>query len=241
MESLPTGQAGKKVTSYLLYALGEIVLVVIGIMIAVSINNWNTTQINRDRMKTAVEFMLTDLKKDSIARQAAMDFTIPQNREINKWLERINSDDATLDTIIHIMRYEFIGTWINHFSSNTTSYDNMKSSGILDMLPDSIRISIDNYYTSMGRTIEIMNIYNVQYRDPLEEYNKTYSIFINIDNVIDEAIWENLKPAHFLPKARWLVFTKSILWNQYEKFCREDQEKLIQLQGHLHHFLNNVN
>ena len=30
-----------KFTTYLLYAIGEIVLVVIGILIAVSINNWN--------------------------------------------------------------------------------------------------------------------------------------------------------------------------------------------------------
>ena len=30
-----------KVSKYLLYAIGEIILVVIGILIALSINNWN--------------------------------------------------------------------------------------------------------------------------------------------------------------------------------------------------------
>ena len=33
-----------KTTKYLKYAIGEIVLVVIGILIALSINNWNETQ-----------------------------------------------------------------------------------------------------------------------------------------------------------------------------------------------------
>jgi len=34
-----------KTTNYLKYAIGEIVLVVIGILIALQINNWNESQI----------------------------------------------------------------------------------------------------------------------------------------------------------------------------------------------------
>ncbi len=34
-----------KLSKYLLYAIGEIVLVVIGILIALQINNWNTSKI----------------------------------------------------------------------------------------------------------------------------------------------------------------------------------------------------
>lgn len=40
MENLPTGQAGKT-SKYIKYAIGEIILVVIGILIALQINNWN--------------------------------------------------------------------------------------------------------------------------------------------------------------------------------------------------------
>ena len=39
-ENLPTGQAGK-FSKYLIYAIGEIFLVVIGILIALQINAWN--------------------------------------------------------------------------------------------------------------------------------------------------------------------------------------------------------
>ena len=34
-----------KLAKYLLYAIGEIILVVIGILIALQINNWNTSKI----------------------------------------------------------------------------------------------------------------------------------------------------------------------------------------------------
>ncbi|MEN2282966.1 DUF6090 family protein [Algoriphagus sp. SE2] len=36
-----------RVTRYLIYALGEILLVVIGILIALTINNWNTNRPER--------------------------------------------------------------------------------------------------------------------------------------------------------------------------------------------------
>lgn len=39
IEHLPAGQAGNKVRNYILYAIGEILLVVIGILIALKINN----------------------------------------------------------------------------------------------------------------------------------------------------------------------------------------------------------
>ncbi len=49
-----------KFTTYLLYAIGEIVLVVIGILIAVSINNWNTNQ----KQRAAELHYLENIKKD---------------------------------------------------------------------------------------------------------------------------------------------------------------------------------
>ena len=40
-----------KTSKYFKYAIGEIVLVVIGILIALTINNWNTERINTNRNK----------------------------------------------------------------------------------------------------------------------------------------------------------------------------------------------
>jgi len=54
------GQAGK----YFKYAIGEIVLVVIGILIALSINNWNEKQKNEIKIKTLFNEVLKDLEHD---------------------------------------------------------------------------------------------------------------------------------------------------------------------------------
>jgi len=51
---METGKTGK----YFKYAIGEIVLVVIGILIALSINNWNQNRIDKKREITLLEQLL---------------------------------------------------------------------------------------------------------------------------------------------------------------------------------------
>ncbi len=49
-----------KFSKYLLYAIGEIILVVIGILFALSINNWNENK----KIKSKEIKSLTELRKD---------------------------------------------------------------------------------------------------------------------------------------------------------------------------------
>jgi len=53
------------VSSYLLYAIGEIALVVIGILIALQINNWNEQRKLNIKEQALLQQLLTDLKKDA--------------------------------------------------------------------------------------------------------------------------------------------------------------------------------
>ena len=63
-ESLPAILGGK-FSKYLLYALGEIVLVVVGILIALSINNWNEDRKEEVLELEYLERIITDLKADT--------------------------------------------------------------------------------------------------------------------------------------------------------------------------------
>ena len=55
-----------KTGKYLKYAIGEIILVVIGILIALSINNWNEKQKNKQQELIIIENILQDLKNDKL-------------------------------------------------------------------------------------------------------------------------------------------------------------------------------
>lgn len=54
-----------KLKSYLSYAIGEIILIVIGIMIAVSINNWNQQRQTNSLKNGIYEVVMNDLQSDS--------------------------------------------------------------------------------------------------------------------------------------------------------------------------------
>jgi hypothetical protein len=86
-----------KTSKYLLYAIGEIILVVIGILIALQINKWNESKINQ---QTEIEFII-GLKKDlnqdklklesciknvenNIEAQHFLTSELPTNYKINK-------------------------------------------------------------------------------------------------------------------------------------------------------------
>jgi uncharacterized membrane protein YgaE (UPF0421/DUF939 family) len=54
-----------RVTKYLLYAIGEIFLVVIGILIALQFNNWKASRKLNQLERNVLTKILSDLKSDS--------------------------------------------------------------------------------------------------------------------------------------------------------------------------------
>lgn len=69
-----------KFSKYLLYAIGEIVLVVIGILIALQINNWNEERKRENAEAVILEQVKTDLKKSQTGLEAIKDFYLQRAR-----------------------------------------------------------------------------------------------------------------------------------------------------------------
>lgn len=56
----------KKITKYLIYAAGEIFLVVIGILIALQINNWNNHRIEGKKELAYLKRLQEDIQSDRV-------------------------------------------------------------------------------------------------------------------------------------------------------------------------------
>ena len=74
-----------KITSYLLYAIGEIILVVIGILIAVNLNNWN----NQRAVDQRAQNLLRQIKEEAL--QVAMS------------IDLINTTYTSYDSVYHMI------------------------------------------------------------------------------------------------------------------------------------------
>lgn len=96
-----------KFSKYLIYAIGEIVLVVIGILIALSINNWNENRKNR----ILEQEILKDLKEEYVLNLSQLQQKIDMRNSIiqnsNDVLRYIDNSefDINRDTLIHKIRY----------------------------------------------------------------------------------------------------------------------------------------
>ena len=89
-----------KMSKYFKYAIGEIILVVIGILIALQINNWNEDRKNDLKLTKTLVALYNDLAEDSIA--IVKDLEWSQNEVINDsliWL-KLNSPTTNYDTCL---------------------------------------------------------------------------------------------------------------------------------------------
>ena len=93
--------------TYLKYAIGEIVLVVIGILIALQINAWNEHRKNNKARIYYTHALIADLQKDSLQFSRI-------NRQLGGLLatldkigKRISGPLATVDTLNKIIKQEW--------------------------------------------------------------------------------------------------------------------------------------
>lgn len=137
--------SANKFSKYLIYAIGEIVLVVIGILIALQINNWNERRNTRALAKNYLTDIKRDLKTDTLTFHAAIERigkTISKNELLlnPKYLESISTD-----SILSFLETSFHSTRIYHIDNAT--YLKLSNTGFLEAgIFDAVFTDINNYY-----------------------------------------------------------------------------------------------
>jgi len=138
-----------KTSKYLKYAIGEIVLVVIGILIALSINNWN-----EHRRESQIEIKaLTDLKNEFLENKAKMEESIEKKingLNITKMLlEMIKSQNAEFENFN--MSYG-----LNTINPSYGVIDKLTSTGKIDYIEnDSLKKLLSGWKDLMIDYVEV--------------------------------------------------------------------------------------
>lgn len=134
-----------KTTRYFKYAIGEIILVVFGILIALQINNWNETR----KLESSELNILGDIKENLISSEKelllVMDYnknTIRLNKNIYKALTNDLPYEKSLDTAFSNLRY-----WQSPYLT-FTAYETIKNKGIDIIKNDNIKKNIIHIYES---------------------------------------------------------------------------------------------
>lgn len=135
---------------YLKYAIGEIVLVVLGILIALAINNANEEKKDRIVEKTYLKGILSNLRQDVVDLKQILSRDTLQLDAQTTILKAFN--DKKIRNNIPLM-LQSIGTFDKQvvLKSNDLIFRDMQSSGKTNLIAnDSLRILILDYYTDLN-------------------------------------------------------------------------------------------
>jgi hypothetical protein len=174
-----------KTGKYFKYAIGEIILVVIGILIALGINNWNQenkenelgreylSRIHRDLVQDTTNFR-SIIKYNENLRNDIKDMLVLLYQEINK-KEQVQEMSTIFDNALNQV-----------FSPNDNTYNGMINSGALQLIQNlELKEAIVNLYSEYDEKRALFQS-NKEWMDRIAAHVDTQTDFIKFsDEVID--------------------------------------------------------
>ena len=169
-----------KTTRYFKYAIGEIILVVIGILIALQINNWNEARIQHNEEVKYLTNIKLDLKKDLISLDKEIGHRQNKTKVNTRLIAHMNGDPISdLDTLA---TYVYTTIMEERFTPNNSTYNELASSGNLSLIAnDSIKkllLELQELYKNNQFAIEHENF---EYK---EYINRSLFKYVDLDQLM---------------------------------------------------------
>lgn len=151
-----------KIPKYLAYAFGEIILVVIGILIALQINNWNQNNIE----KKSLEAYLTSLSRNIQSDLDELKFLGESRHQLSvriPYIEGMIKEDKTLTkadiTLVSETTTKLMA--VDYFIPDQSGFDSLKNSGYLNKLQgQDIEFLLYRYYNLIEEIAAKELVYN---------------------------------------------------------------------------------
>lgn len=144
---------------YLIYAVGEIILIVTGILLALQINNWN--EANKSNRKEQI--FLQKLHEELISNASILKKDIAYNEQmidrIEYILQHFHNDLTCSDSFAHLLP---MMTWTYQLTLVSSAFESLKSSGFDIIKSNQLKLKIialfDHEYSSATQWINELSI-----------------------------------------------------------------------------------
>ena len=145
-----------KTGKYFKYAIGEIILVVIGILIALQVNNWNIQKTDKNRETKYLSNIVLDLNKDISSLDFLIEFRKDRLIGDQELIEHMNGNK--INDLNKLSKYVVNSLMENNFSPNNTTFLELSNSGNLNLISnDSIKfllLELEEVYKTNRLNIE---------------------------------------------------------------------------------------
>ena len=207
--SKPALPAGR----YFKYAIGEIILVVIGILIALQINNWNEGRKNQVLVKNYKENLIEDLKKDSITINRSILEINNDSIVLNDFVKRVSNTTKALDTILKIARFDYdYYIWI-HSDYNSDTYQVLNATGDIGLFNSDIINELNALHNLQENAILANTNTMESYITNLHTYAQKYPVPFQANLIANgtnaaNIIWEQISLRDHATEFNALVLAK---------------------------------
>ena len=157
-------------TKYLFYAMGEILLVVIGILIALQVNNWNENRKNVRQVNTILMGVQEDLINDILEAERVINWYAERDSIINRMITNQYSDEDYRDPD-NFLIYQ-AGLFWYPVALNNSSYETLTDNQ--EIIPQDYRDAVKRLNELYGQQSVMLNTG----QDYLKEYIEDYRNFL---------------------------------------------------------------
>ena len=140
-------------SKYLLYAFGEIILVVIGILIALQINNWNENQKKKGQLRQYRNNLVTELNTDLETLDSLNLLRISHEGNIKNYIEYYNKEDLNINMLRQ--KKDSVIYSINSFNKSSFTLDELGTTGDIILFSEAEKKAI----AKLKNTHEIYQYY----------------------------------------------------------------------------------
>ncbi len=164
-----------KVSKYLLYAIGEIILVVIGILIALQINNWNENRKDKQLEENLLIQLSEDIKTNIAELERSHKSNKGRNYSSNMVIKALKQDLPFNDSISkHFEQTHGMG----FLGLDHPTFDVIKSKGLGIISNDSLRKKIQATFKTYEVIQKFQDRVNTESDNTLNKYQQELQIII---------------------------------------------------------------
>lgn len=150
-----------KFGKYLTYAIGEIILVVIGILIALSINNWNQLKNNKIEEVIILKNLIEDLKTDIVGYHESIDWLKSRQANVDSLLKFIENQNLPVNDA-KLTYWLITSGYILDYTPVYPTYTEIIGSGKLSLIEsDEIKKGLANYKSNFDNDVRVFSSYDV--------------------------------------------------------------------------------
>lgn len=181
------------------YALGEVLLIVVGILVALAIADWNDRRLKREQELALLEEIRFELAADLASLEANRETFVAVDRQIGELQELFENPrpyDPSMDALFGSI-YGFRMT-----NLHSTAYETLKSVGLQSVSSPELRVGLatvfDHYYELLigGHEIEqeitlgVLRPYYLEHFRDLRIWESATPL--DYDAVINDAYYHNI-------------------------------------------------